>query len=254
MIDMHSHILFGVDDGPKEIEETIQMFEQAVQEGITGMISTSHSHHPQYNVAYDTVTDQTSSLQQLLHERDIPLTLHVGHEVRLVENIVELYRTNRIHTLANSEYLLLELPSSNVPRYTKDIVLALIKEGITPIIAHPERNKAIAEKPERLERLIREGAVAQLTAGSIAGHFGKAIQKLSLDLVRANLVHTYGSDVHNLTTRPFLFDAGLTYLEKQQQLDAVDILLENNARILENKPLILLEPEQVPTKKWWQIF
>ena len=96
--------------------------------------------------------------------------------------------------------------------------------------------------------------MTQITAGSLAGQFGKKIQKLSLDLVKANLVHTYGSDVHNLTTRPFLFNEGLSFLEKKKQLDAVELFLENNARIIENKDFILYEPEEIPLKKSWLIF
>lgn len=254
MIDMHSHILFGVDDGPGELHQTIEMLQQAVNEGITEIIATSHSFHPQYNVTAKIVLQQIAILQQEVSKRNIPLTLHAGQEVRLVENVVTLLETKEILPLANSKYMLLELPSSTVPKYTKDIIIALQAKGITPIIAHPERNKVIAERPSKLEELVREGAMAQITAGSLTGHFGKNIQKLSLDLVKANLVHTYGSDVHNLTTRPFLFDAGLTYLEKNKQLDAVDMLLENNARIVENKGFILYEPQELSSKKWWRIF
>lgn len=254
MIDMHSHILFGVDDGPQDIQQTMDILQQAVDEGITEIIATSHSFHPQYHVSAKTVIEQIPLLQQQLHERDIPLTLHTGQEVRLVENMVALFETKEIVPLANSKYMLIELPSNTVPKYTKDIIIALQTKGITPIIAHPERNKVIAERPSKLESLVREGAMAQITAGSLAGHFGKTVQKLSLDLVKANLVHTYGSDVHNLTTRPFLFDAGLTYLENKKQLDAVDLLLENNARIIENKDFILYEPQEVTQKKWWSIF
>lgn len=250
---MHSHILWGVDDGPKSLDESIQMLEQAAKEGITEIISTSHSYHPQYDVKFENVTEQIEILTKKLDELNLPITLYAGHEVRLVENIIELLKTDKIHTLAKSNYLLLELPSSHIPNYTMNIVQALVSEGITPIIAHPERNKAIAEKPERLERFVRNGAVAQITAGSLAGHFGKSVQKLSRDLVDANLVQTYGSDVHNLTTRPYLFDAGLSYLEKHKLLDSVDVLLENNARIIENQPFILFEPEDIKKRKWWKI-
>lgn len=253
MIDIHSHILYGVDDGPKAVDEALQMLEQAANEGISEIISTSHSFHPQYNVLASVVNEQVVSLQQYLNEHNLPLKIYCGQEVRLAENIVPLLQQGEILTLANSHYLLLELPSSTVPNYTKRIINQLQEQGITPIIAHPERNKAIAEKPSRLEGLIREGAVAQITAGSLTGHFGSTIQKLSLDLVKANLVHTYGSDAHNLSTRPFLFDEGLNYLEKKKQLDAVDLLLENNARIIENKKMILLEPEEIQ-KKWWKLF
>lgn len=253
MIDIHSHILFGVDDGPKNLYETLEMLQQAVDEGITEIISTSHSFHPQYNVLAKQVIEQIANIQEQLQLNEIPLKIHAGQEVRLVENIVQLLERGEILTLANSNYLLLELPSSTVPNYTRRIINLLQEQGITPIIAHPERNKAIAEKPSRLEILLREGAVAQITAGSLAGHFGSAIQKLSLDLVKANLVHTYGSDAHNVTTRPFLFDEGLNFLEKKKQLDAVDLLLENNMRIIENKKMILFEPEEIQ-KKWWKLF
>jgi protein-tyrosine phosphatase len=254
MFDIHSHILFGVDDGPKTIELSLEMLMQAEKEGITDIISTSHACHPQYHVQSTDVWQQVPQLQHALDERGIQLKIHTGHEVRITNDLLEKLERKEVLPLANSQYVLLELPSSNVPTYTKNMIVLLKSAGFTPIIAHPERNKAIAEKPVRLERLIREGAVAQITAGSLAGHFGKSIQKLSLELVQANLVHTYGSDVHNLTTRPFLFDEGLSFLEKKKQLDAVDILLENNARILENRIFILHEPDEIRSKKWWQLF
>ncbi|MDN4495153.1 tyrosine-protein phosphatase [Ureibacillus aquaedulcis] len=254
MIDMHSHILWNVDDGPKTLEESLALLEQAEKEGITDMISTSHSQHPQFDAKLEIVNEQIPQLQQELAKREITLTLHRGHEVRLTENLISLLQTGQVHTLANSSYLLLELPSSHVPNYTKSIIEALLIEGITPIIAHPERNKGISEKPARLERLIRQGAVAQITAGSLAGHFGKSVQKLSLELVRANLVHTYGSDVHNLSSRPFLFEEGLRFLEKKKEIDSINMLLHNNRRILENERFILFEPEEIKEKKWWKLF
>lgn len=254
LIDIHSHILFGVDDGPKDMEESIAMLEAAAKEGITDIISTSHASHPQYDVSANVVNEQILKLQNELNNRQVPLTIHIGHEVRISETTVESCLKNQTHQLANSNYLLLELPSSTVPPYTKHIIHALLVEGITPIIAHPERNKAIAEKPAHLERLIREGALAQLTAGSVAGHFGRAIQQLSLDLVRANLVHTYGSDAHNLTTRPFLFNEGLAFLEKRKELDAVNVFLGNNARILANEPFVIYEPEEIQKRKRWHFF
>jgi protein-tyrosine phosphatase len=253
MIDIHCHILWGVDDGPSCMAETLKMMEQAVKEGITTIIATSHSHHPLYDVEYGVVTNQIDLLQNELINNNIPLTLYTGHEVRLSDSIISLYQTKQIHTLANSQYLLLELPANSIPNYTKHIIHELLLEGITPIIAHPERNKAIAEKPNRLLELIQLGAVSQITAGSLTGYFGRAIQKLSLDLVKANLVHVYGSDAHNLLTRPFLFEEGLIYLEKKRELEVVDILLENNMRILQNKPLRIKEPEEIDSK-WWKIF
>jgi len=254
MIDMHSHILVNVDDGPETMEETFQLFEQAIAEGITTIISTSHALHPLYHVPCHVVNEQLNQYQQEIDSRNMPLTLYPGHEVRLAGNIVELYETGQLHTLAQSNYMLLELPSGFVPTYSSAIIYNLLTVGITPIIAHPERNAAIAKNPNILKQLILEGALAQMTAGSLAGKFGKSIQQLSLQLVQSNLVHTYGSDVHNVKSRPFLFEKGLRFLEKEKQLEAVDVFLENNARIINNQPFIVYEPEDYFTKKRWKIF
>lgn len=253
MIDMHAHVLPGVDDGPKTIMESIDIIRKAEEQGITGIIATPHAYHPQYHVSKEQVLEEMNVLQTALQERDIAVTLYAGQEIRIHEEIAENIQKETALSLANSKYVLLELPSGQIPAYTIPIIQHILNLDMTPIIAHPERNRAIAEKPSRLERLIAHGAVAQITAGSLAGHFGKSIQKTSLQLVEANLIHTYGSDVHHLTTRPALFNEGLDYLDKQKNHELVDILLENNARILTNDELIILEPQPVKGKKWWQL-
>lgn len=253
MIDMHSHFLFGVDDGPKTIEDTLRIIEQAAQEGITNMIATPHAFSPHFHVSREEIEGQIELLKDVVQAAKIPVSLHTGQEVRLCENLVEKVIMKEAMTLADSRYLLLELPTQSVPAYTVNIIQSLLGEGYIPIIAHPERNRAIAEKPERLERLVRHGALAQITAGSVAGHFGKNVQRLSIQLIEANLIHTYGSDVHNLTTRPPLFEKGLDYLEKKKLHDIADILLDNNERILRDESLFLLEPEVPISRKWWQL-
>ena len=253
MIDMHSHLLFGVDDGPKTIEETLRIVEKAAQEGITDMIATPHAFSPHFHVSRTEIESQIDLLTDIVRAAKLPVTLHAGQEVRLCEDLVEKLLRKEAMTLANSRYLLLEMPTQSVPAYTVNIIQSLLGEGYIPIIAHPERNRAIAEKPERLERLVRHGALAQITAGSVAGHFGKNVQKLSLQLIEANLIHTYGSDVHNVTTRPLLFNKGLDYLEKRKHHDMVNILLENNERVLRDESLFQMEPEIPILKKWWQL-
>lgn len=254
MIDIHSHILFGVDDGPSKLEESISILEKASNEGITDIISTSHAFHPQFHVSKETVLQQIKAITYELEVRKIPINIHSGQEIRLKDFVGNKLESGEALSLANSKYVLLELPSQGIPAYTVHIIGELLNQNRIPIIAHPERNKAIAEKPSRLLRLINHGALSQVTAGSLAGHFGKSIQRTSLQLVEANLIHTYGSDVHNLSNRPLLFNEGINYLEKQKQIEMIDILLENNERILRNEDLILLEPEEISNKKWWKIF
>lgn len=254
MIDVHSHILFGVDDGPFTIDETIRIVEKAKEEGITNIISTSHAFSPYYDVPMEEVKTQITLLNDVLRETGYDVTLHTGHEVRIHEHVVKNVKSGKVLTLANSRYLLLELPTQSVPAYTIRIIEALLAEGIIPIVAHPERNRGISEKPERLEKLVRHGALTQITASSVAGYFGKNIQKLSLDLIDANLVHVYGSDVHNLQTRPLLFNEGLDYLEKKGYGNMADLFLDNNERIIKNDSLQILEPSIPTSKKWWNLF
>lgn len=254
MIDMHAHILPGVDDGPATLEESMELLAQAVKEGITDIIATPHAYSPHYDVQKDVVLKKMELVKKETKKLGIPINIHEGQEIRIQDNTIEMLQEEKALSLAQSKYVLLELPSSGIPAYTVQIIQGILHLDKVPIIAHPERNRAVAEKPSRLKKLINHGAVTQITAGSLAGHFGKKIQQLSLDLVDANLVHTYGSDVHSMKTRPFLFDAGLTYLEKHKRLDAVDILLENNARIVENTEIIILEPLELSKGKWWKMF
>lgn len=254
MIDIHAHILFGVDDGPKTKEESLELLELLQREGVSQVIATSHADHPQFHVLTKEVKSQVPLLNAELLSSKSPITIHSGHEVRITEKVVGNVRDKSILTLADSNYLLLELPSGTVPAYTTRFISDLIGEGITPIIAHPERNRAIAEKPERLERLVRAGALAQITAGSVSGAFGKAIQKLSFRLLEANLIHVYGSDAHNGTVRKPCFADGLDALEKKKMGPLADILLTNNERVLRNQPLILLNPETPRKKTKWFSF
>lgn len=253
MIDIHSHVLYGLDDGPDSMEGTMKIIRSAVNEGITDLIATPHVHNPHFHVTAEEASKQVVEIMEYIEVEKIPLRVHIGQEVRIHDSIIKNYKAGELLTLANSRYMLLELPSQTVPSYTVKVIEQLTEIGIIPIIAHPERNRAIAEKPERLQRLIRHGAYAQITAGSVSGHFGKGIQDLSLRLIEANCIHTYGSDVHNMETRPLEYAKGLELLENRKFEDIVGVFLENNTRILEDKPLIQLEMGEVRKKSWWKI-
>jgi protein-tyrosine phosphatase len=250
---MHIHVLYGVDDGPQTIEGTIHMLKAAVEEGITDLIVTPHAYNPKYNVKRNAIDRQINELTDIVKQLAYPLRLHTGQEIHLHEHVVENILSGEAMTLAKSRYLLLELPFYTVPAYSFQIIQTLIENGYTPIIAHPEKNRSIAENPRILKQLIHQGALAQITAGSCTGHFGRHIQKTALQFVQANLVHCYGSDAHNVSSRPFLFSKGLDFLGKKVHPELVDILLENNRRILHDEALTILEPENIMLKKWWSL-
>lgn len=254
MIDMHSHILPDLDDGAQTMEQTRKLLEKAVEEQISGIIATPHAYHPNFKTDLEKLHRQFEATEKYIAQVNLPIKLYKGQECRLSEKLPERLDAGEAYTLAGSQYVLLELPSSGIPGYTVPIIQQLITRGYVPIIAHAERNQGIIEKPERLRKLLLHGAVAQVTAGSIAGSFGKAIQKTALTLIDANMIHVYGSDVHSLNKRPFHYNAGLDYLEKKKRHEMVDILLENNERILLNESLYVLEPQDTTSSKWWKIF
>ncbi|WP_422123953.1 tyrosine-protein phosphatase [Planococcus sp. X10-3] len=254
MIDTHAHILSGLDDGAQNMDETKGLLEQAVREQITGIIATPHAFHPSFRTDLEALNAQLQTTKDYISEQSIPLKLYSGQECRLTDKLPDLLDEGKALTLADSRYVLLELPSSGVPAYTVPIIQQLITRNYVPIIAHAERNQGIIEKPERLNRLLLHGALAQVTAGSVSGHFGKAIQKTAFDLIEANLIHVYGSDVHSIDKRPFLFNAGLDLMEKKKLHEYVDIFLENNDRILLDENLHVLEPQTVDKGKWWKMF
>lgn len=254
MIDTHAHILPGLDDGAETMEQTAKLLERAVEEGITGIIATPHAFHPNFTTDINALLLQLTAVRQWVKETDLPLEIFSGQECRLTEKLPELLGKGEALTMAESRYVLLELPSSGIPGYTVPIIQQLISGGYVPVIAHPERNQAIIQKPERLKKLLLHGAMAQVTAGSVSGGFGKSIQKTALQLIDANLIHIYGSDVHSIDVRPFHFEAGLRILEKKKRHQMIDILLENNERVIENRDLYVLEPQDIDKSKWWNVF
>lgn len=254
MIDTHAHILAGLDDGAQTFDDTKRLLEKAAEEQISNIIATPHAFHPNFPTNLAALKNQLAITRQYIEHQQIPIKLYSGQECRLTEKLPELLAAGEALTLANSRYVLLELPSSGVPNYTVPLIQQIITGGHVPIIAHAERNQGIIEKPERLRRLLLHGALAQVTAGSVSGSFGKAIQKTALDLIDANLIHVYGSDVHNMDKRPFHFNAGLDYLEKKKRHEMVDVFLENNERIILDGHLIVLEPQDIPKPKWWNVF
>ena len=254
MIDTHSHILPGLDDGAETMEQTKHLLKTAIEEQITGIIATPHAFHPNFRTDLAAVNTQLQAVRQMAQEEGLEISIYSGQECRLSENLPELLGKGQALTMADSQYVLLELPSSGIPAYTIPIIQQLISLGYVPVIAHAERNQGIIQKPDRLKRLILHGAMAQVTAGSLAGSFGKSIQKTALQLIDANLIHVYGSDVHNMNVRPFHYQAGLQFLEKKKRHQIIDILLENNERVIADEGLYVLEPQDISNAKWWNIF
>ncbi|EOR23320.1 protein-tyrosine-phosphatase [Niallia nealsonii AAU1] len=254
MIDIHSHILPGIDDGAQTIEDSIKMAKAAVNEGITTIIATPHHKNNQFNNLKSSILTKVNDLNTVLKQENIPLTVLPGQEVRIYGEVVEDYYKEEILTLNHTKYLFIEFPSSSVPRYAERLLYELQTEGIIPIIVHPERNKELQEKPELLYQLVKNGALTQVTASSVAGYFGKNVKKFSEQLIEHNLTHFLASDAHNVHNRGFKMVESLDTIEENFGVDYIYLFKENGELLLEDKNIIKEIPERIQRKKFLGIF
>ncbi|PKR78167.1 tyrosine protein phosphatase [Halalkalibacillus sediminis] len=250
MIDIHSHILPNVDDGARSIEDSLMMAEKAVEEGITHIYATPHHLNGHYENDKEFVLNEVEKLNAHLKHNHIPLTVIAGQELRINGDLLELMHDGDSMTLGNGGgYLLIEFSHSHIPRFSNKLLFDLRRNGYTPIIVHPERNKEIMEEPNKLFDLVNNGCLAQLTAGSLLGKFGKKVQEVSHQLLEANLVHFLASDAHNITSRGFFMQEAYDYIEKEYGA-YLSIMLKENAEILMNSEMVIGDPpEVIKTKK-----
>ncbi|RLB30200.1 MAG: tyrosine protein phosphatase [Deltaproteobacteria bacterium] len=203
MIDLHCHILPGVDDGAKSLEESLLMARRAVEDGIHTIVATPHTLNGIYINSAREVTPKVASLQETLSKNHIKLQLYVGADVHLCPHMLELIESGDAGTINNArKYILLEFPSQVVPPKVKDEIFSLKLNGITPIISHLERNPVIQHNIDILYEFIRMGALCQVTAMSITGDFGGIAMQCAERLLRHRMVHVIASDAHSSESRP----------------------------------------------------
>ncbi|RZT21368.1 tyrosine-protein phosphatase [Fictibacillus sp. BK138] len=255
MIDIHSHILPGVDDGAQNLNEAINMAEAAVKEGITYLYATPHHRNGRFENEKQTILNVVDQLNQELIIRGIPLTILPGQEIRIYKELIEDLDRDTLMPLHHElKYLLIELPSSNVPAYATEILYELSLRNYTPIIVHPERNSEIMENPDLLKDFIITGALTQITANSVIGNFGKKIMNFSQDLIKSNMAHFIASDAHNITSRGFHLTQAYETIQKQFGTDTRYYLQENAQQVMSGESVLIEQPQQIKKKKFLGIF
>ncbi|MRE71913.1 tyrosine-protein phosphatase [Mammaliicoccus sciuri] len=254
MIDIHNHLLTGADDGPQSIEETIGLLEQAKKQGIKGIVVTPHHLHPRYDNVFADVERGIKQLQSNKQIKDLEIDLYAGQEIRITDQLLNHIDQHKVKGINGSKYLLIELPTNSIPHYTKNLLYEIQTKGFVPIIAHPERNKAIAKDINSLYELINNGALSQITASSLTGELGKNIQKLSIQMIEHNLVHFVASDAHHWENRPF----GLGALFSNSKLKNIEtdlkVLLDNNEAMVHDKNVVTGRPIEFKKHKFFGLF
>lgn len=250
MIDLHCHILPGIDDGARNWDESLQMARLAVSEGITHILATPHHMNRSWMNPKHSVQSLVDELQNRLDAAEIPLTIFPGQEVRLHGEIIDNMNQNEICFIdEGNQYVLIEFPTPEVPAYAERLFYEMQTQGITPIIAHPERNHAILKEPNILYEFVNRGVLAQVTAASYIGNFGKEIEKLSHQLIEHNLVHFIASDAHNNTNRKFHMKEAREKLEKEFGLDRVNLFEETTKALINGDPVYTLEAREITNNK-----
>jgi protein-tyrosine phosphatase len=251
LIDMHAHIVPGVDDGAKSFEEALQMLQMAGSDGIETIVATPHvfSFH---NTIEDIgeIFKQAQEFIERLNQHPVKLQVLQGAEVFFTTNVMEyLKEYGEVLYLNNSCYFLLEFPFEFIFPGTRDFIFNVLSEGWIPIIVHPERNKVIQRNPGIIYDWVKTGALLQVNAGSLKGIFGEEARVTSFHLLHHNLVHVIASDAHSPGRRPPQLSFVHSILENEG-IEIADLLVYGNPRsILDNEAIIDIGEPQDPRKK-----
>ena len=205
MIDIHTHILPGIDDGAKDLTESLALLKLAENDGITHMVATPHIHVGRFNNSISVINDNLANLQQNAKNEGINVKLAAAAEVRLDIELMAMVMANKlpfIGKIADKNVLLLELPHSHMPQGYDKFIQWLAKQNMRVIIPHPERNRDIQSNLYYIQHLNQLGCDFQLTASSIEGEWGESAQAISLQMLKDGLVSYVASDAHSVKRRP----------------------------------------------------
>lgn len=251
MIDIHSHILPGIDDGSKSIEMTLDMIKRAEREGLKNIVATPHFRRGCFEITYNEVKDLVLKINKLLESEGIDIKVHAGQEVYFSEKIIDDFEEGIIGTINDGKYMLIEFPMRKIPKEAADYMYELKLRGVTPIIAHPERYSEVISNVEVLNQFIDEGCLFQLNAGSVRGDFGKDVKKTAEKLIKYGVYSFIGSDAHNNKSRNTgILEESQEVFKKNSYLE--EVFLDNSKKLLNNED-ISYEGSKLKKKKFFFI-
>lgn len=242
LVDIHNHILPGLDDGPESIEEAILLAKNAVANGVTHVIATPHHTNRKYVNPPLTVKQATKWLNAALLEQSIPLHISCGQEIYFHNDMLHDIEVNLLTLGGKGTYILLELPSNYFPAFIFDVLLELQFSGYIPIIVHPERCGFLKKDKQLGYELVRRGALFQVNASTIVGANGLSMKKFAKELIKHNLVHFIASDAHHYKNRPFLIKDAYKYIQTKFSAQYVTYFMHNAKHVLEGSHLQPIPP------------
>ncbi len=252
MVDIHSHILPGLDDGARTLEDSLKMVHLAAASGTTDIVASPHANsafpfdEQQIQRAFCNLSDQCRGV----------INLHLGCDFHLsYDNLCDALSNPEKYTVNHRCYLLVELPDLFAPASVREALRQLVAKRIVPIITHPERNQSLQSKLSQLEHWIEDGSLLQVTGQSLLGRFGHAAKRAARSLMSANLVHFIASDAHDCIDRPPDLSAPFDYVSSQYGARRADALfVQHPAAALLGESLANEPVKRAAFSKWLSFF
>ena len=254
MIDIHSHILYGLDDGADTFETSVAMLRMAEENGTTDIVATPHS-DLKYQYDSDLIVARIAEMQARVGDR---IRIHKGCDFHLFYDNIENCKEDRSRfTINGHRYLMVEFADSQIPKTIENIFRDMIRNDITPVITHPERNNLLMKRVNDMVQWIRFGCLIQVTAQSFTGRFGKSAEENARRLMRQNMVHFLASDAHDTEWRPPDMRGPYQLVSSEYGNDVAERLFTTHPRMtLTGQYLESEDPddEQKQSKPWWRFW
>lgn len=246
LVDLHCHILPGIDDGPVTIEDSLKMGRMASADGIERIVTGTHIFNGVHGADKRSILRNLRETSSRFKEEGIEVELLPGAEIHLVPEILEALDKGELPTICEAgKYILLELPQMVVPSEAEELIFSLRLKGVVPIITHPERNAELISSPERTAKLVKVGSVLQVTASSLRGEFGWGTRRVAERMLKNRLAHLVATDAHDPVYRPpRLSDIQKVLASLVGKSDGERVLFDHPTRILRGEPLDLSEPRK----------
>jgi protein-tyrosine phosphatase len=242
VIDLHCHILPGIDDGARDLSVSLTMAHAAVAQGVTVVACTPHILPGLYHNTGPAIRQATQELQDVLDQEGIPLRLVTGADVHMTPDFIAGLRSGQLLSIADSRYVLVEPPHHTAPPQLEDFFFNLVVAGYVPILTHPERLSWVPSRYETIKKLVRAGVWMQITAGSFAGAFGRNALYWAQRMLNDGCVHLLASDAHDAERRPPDLAAGRDLVAKR-------VGAEEAQRLVLTRPMGILKdaaPSSLP--------
>jgi protein-tyrosine phosphatase len=249
MVDIHSHILWGLDDGADTLDESLAMLKLAADSGTTDIVATPHA-NSRYRYETEVVKQRIQEVSTGVSGKP---RIHRGCDFHLsFDNVQDAMENPAKYAINGGHYLLVEFPNSPLAGM-KRVLTTLLDSGLVPIMTHPERNSHLRKINEDFVEWVQMGCLVQITAQSLLGRFGKQSEESAWEMVRRGLAHFVASDAHDLTDRPprldLAFEAVSTRVGRPQ---AKLLLIENPQAVLSGGSVRAVTPERRSWYRWWK--